>query len=143
MTEYNQQYGMKKIKDWVTQKIGKDTIEFTEWFGRELAYDRFSNSQIRNIFGEVKRMEMKGYEETRLLLLKPKLAYAAKRQSGRYAEKAANSLKVLLSSGIDAVVQSSNPKDSFNNFSNIFEAILAYHKANEGLRRPKQSYQRR
>lgn len=143
MTDYNQQYGLNNIKDWVTQKIGKDAIGFAEWFGRELAYDRFSNSQIRNIFGEVKRMEMKGYEETRLLLLKPKLAYAAKRQSGKYAEKAAKHLKDLLAEGIDAVVNSPKPETSFENFANIFEAILAYHKANEGSRRPKQSFQRR
>ncbi|HCL00693.1 MAG TPA: type III-A CRISPR-associated protein Csm2, partial [Candidatus Marinimicrobia bacterium] len=91
-----------------------------------------SNSQIRNISGELKRLQMRGWndeQETSLLLLKPKLAYSAKRQMGRNAEQAARDLKDFLSAGIDVVVSSTDPGKSFNNFVNLFESILAYHKA--------------
>lgn len=121
-----------RIPDWVQKRIDKETVNFTEDFGKYLADQRFSNSQIRNIFGELKRLQMRGWndeQETALLLLKPKLAYSAKRQMGKNAEQAAQDLKDILSAGIDAVIDSAEPAKSFNNFANLFESILAYHKA--------------
>ncbi|MCD6205782.1 MAG: type III-A CRISPR-associated protein Csm2, partial [Candidatus Marinimicrobia bacterium] len=129
-TELNE--GLSRIPDWIKNRIDKETITFTEKFGKYLAKQRFSNSQIRNIFGELKRLQMKGWndeQETSLLLLKPKLAYSAKRQMGKNAEKAALDLKDILSAGIDVVVDSEDPEKSFNNFANLLESILAYHKA--------------
>ncbi|MFQ6614346.1 MAG: type III-A CRISPR-associated protein Csm2 [Fidelibacterota bacterium] len=143
MTHYNDRFGLDHITAWVQKTLNRDAIGFAEWFGRELAYDHFTNSQIRNIYGEVKRQQMSGYNEAKLLLLKPKLAYAAKRQSGRNSEQAAERLKTLLAGGIDAVVSSPDPAASFENFADFFEAILAYHKANEGKRRPGQFQGRR
>lgn len=128
------EFGINKISDWLEKRIDKEAVKFTEDFGKYLAKKGFSNSQIRNIFGELKRIQMKGWDdeqETTLLLLKPKLAYSAKRQMGGPAKQAANDLKDFLSACIDKIVDSENPGESFNNFANLFESILAYHKAHE------------
>ena len=87
--------------------------------GYYLARQRLSTSQIRNIFGEVKRMETSGYDRNRLILLKPRLAYAAGRHGG-----AVKDLRDVLVTAIDAV----DDAEKFGYFVNFFEAILAYHR---------------
>ena len=69
---------------------------------------------------------MKGGEPDthKLLMLKPKLAYAAKRHGG-----GVNTLKNVLTQAIDRV---GNDSEKFNRFVDFFEAILAYHKAYGG-----------
>lgn len=97
---------------------------------------QLSTSQIRNIFGTVRQIEMgwgaadteeerekKGKQAIRrLLLLKPKLAYQARR------EKAVEGLAKVLSAAIDFV----GGRDDFQRFTDFFEAILAYHTAAGG-----------
>ncbi len=129
------QSGIAKLPEWIQNQVNKEAVDFTEQFGKYLADQRFTNSQIRNIFGEIKRLQMKKWDQTvesTLLLLKPKLAYSAKRQMGRQAENAAIELKNFLCKGIDVVVDSEYQQTSFEHFANIFEAILAYHKAYGG-----------
>jgi len=95
-------------------KIAKD-------LGYQLKKDGLTTSQIRNIFGSVKKMEMKGFQEKEFLLLKPKLAYAASRPG---AKKGTKELRKVLTIAIDAV---GSDGKKFENFCNFFEAILAYH----------------
>jgi len=94
-------------------------VTAAEKIGRYLASRKLSTSQIRNIFGEIKRMDASGYDHSRLILLKPRLAYAAGRHGG-----AVKDLQSILVTAIDKV---DNP-DKFRNFVNFFEAILAYHR---------------
>jgi CRISPR-associated protein Csm2 len=110
-----------------------------EELGEQLARARLSTSQIRNIFGTVRRIEMNWPEvpqgdadqerarkaRRELLLLKPKMAYQAKRESGR----AVGDLTSVLSDGIDLV---GDDRTRFQHFVDFFEAILAYHKAHGG-----------
>lgn len=70
-------------------------------------------------------MEMHGFNKDELLLLKPKLAYAAAKPG---AKKGIIDLKEVLSTAIDNV----DDADKFKNFVNFFEAILAYHRAAGG-----------
>lgn len=123
---FNNINGSQKIKDWVTKRIDKEAIAFADGFGRALS-KKFSTSQIRNIYGEVKRIQMHGWKgdktESELLLLKARLAYAAKRSGGL-----AFKLKDILSAGIDAI----HNQQSLENFAGLFEAILAYHKSYGG-----------
>jgi CRISPR-associated protein Csm2 len=86
-----------------------------------------STSQIRNIFGTVKKLEMRSDENVipELILLKPKLAYAA----GRHKIPGMKCLRDILSEALDLVAEK---KDRFVNFCRFFEAILAYHKAEGG-----------
>ncbi|WP_457572156.1 type III-A CRISPR-associated protein Csm2 [Desulfovulcanus sp.] len=91
--------------------------------------EKVSTSQIRNICGTVKKLEMKACKENvipELILLKPKLAYVA----GRYKNiTGMKFLKDILSQAIDLVAEK---EERFVYFCKFFEAILAYHKAEGG-----------
>ncbi len=110
------------------------TVSVAEQLGGELAR-QLTTSQIRNIFGTVRRIEMNWPEhatdeEARrarrdLVLLKPKMAYQAKRERGQGVKI----LTGILSDCIDLV---GNNRQRFGNFVDFFEAILAYHKAAGG-----------
>ncbi|MEM2001876.1 MAG: type III-A CRISPR-associated protein Csm2 [Candidatus Methanomethylicaceae archaeon] len=103
-------------------------VEVAERLGKDFARNGLSTSQIRNVFGAVKRLQMKGQFDQQaareLILLKPKLAY----QAGRHGDTVKH-LGQVLSKAIDRV--ESDPK-RFENFADFFEAILAYHKAYGG-----------
>ena len=100
---------------------GEILVKEAEQQGQQLARN-LTTSQIRNIYGAVKKMQMKGGEldTHKLLMLKPKLAYAAKRHGG-----GVDTLKEVLTQAIDLV---GNDSKKFNRFVDFFEAILAYHK---------------
>jgi CRISPR-associated protein Csm2 len=114
------------------------TVEQARALGESLAR-QLTTSQIRNIFGTVRRIEMNWPEEARndaeqqraaraqreLLLLKPKMAYQAKRERGRGVAM----LTDVLSDAIDLV---GDERQNFQHFVDFFEAILAYHKAYGG-----------
>jgi len=94
-----------------------------------------STSQIRNIYGTAKKIEMRLSKENtsesykKLILLKPKMEYAKGRARKR-AEKAAFSVLVdYLSKSIDLA---EGQEQRMKNFFNFFEAILAYHRAEGG-----------
>lgn len=103
---------------------GEILVKEAEQRGRQLAKE-LTTSQIRNIYSAVKKMQMKGELDThKLLMLKPKLAYAAKRHG-----KGVDMLKDVLTQAIDLV---GNDSKKFNRFVDFFEAILAYHKFHGG-----------
>lgn len=103
---------------------GKILVDTAESLGRELAQKELTKSQIRNIYGAVKKMEKKGFDYHKFLMLKPKLAYAARRHG-----KGVQRLKEVLTEAIELV---GDDKDKFPKFVDFFEAILAYHKAYGG-----------
>lgn len=133
---WNKMIPESEIKDKVTTK----TVEFAEEFGHylgtaEMATDprigrsqkvkgKLTTNQLRKFFGEVKRQQMQGYNETQFVLLKPKLAYAVGRDKG--ATKIKDFYNVM-TNAIDLV----KDEKSFKNFIMVFEAIVAYHKATE------------
>jgi CRISPR-associated protein Csm2 len=89
-----------------------------------------TKSQIRNIFGTVRQIQMNwtGDEEKaasyrQLLMLKPKLQYQAART------KAVEPLAGVLDRAIDHV---GDDRVRFGRFVDFFEAILAYHTAEGG-----------
>jgi CRISPR-associated protein Csm2 len=106
----------------------KTLVEEAQQAGRELAQQRLTKSQIRNIFGTVRQIQASWPhsispedEKARvreLLLLKPKLAYQAARQ-----EKV-KPLADVLDLAIDHV---DGKRERFQRFVELFEAILAYH----------------
>lgn len=109
----------------VIQDGGKPLVEVAETLGRRLQQERLTTSQIRNVFGTVKMMEMRGFNHHEFVLLKPKLAYAAARANSEGAAL----LKDALSLAIDEV---GSDEAKFDRFVDFFEAILAYHKAAGG-----------
>ena len=108
------------LDDRVITEGGETLVKEAEQLGKQLARN-LTTSQIRNIYGAVKKMQMKGKLDThKLLMLKPKLAYAAKRHGG-----GVDTLKEVLTQAIDHV---GGDQQKFNRFVDFFEAILAYHK---------------
>ena len=113
-------------------------------FGQSLANDKVSKSQIRNVFGEVRTIDMNWSQPSeppdtdsernakenrrRLLLLKPRMAYMGKRDP---------KTKPLMDTMTDAVdlvaaeMQTNMLYRRFRHFAELFEAILAYHTAYE------------
>jgi CRISPR-associated protein Csm2 len=81
-------------------------------------------AQLRRIYGEVKKMEMdfgKGegsFSRDRVVMLKPRLAYAASKKPEVIR------IKNIFSKCIDKI---QGPED-FSRFVSFFEAILAYHR---------------
>lgn len=112
-------------------------VKAAEEIGRSLAKPahgaQLSTSQIRAIFGEVRRIEgkWKGTEQERnlakrqLILLKPKMAYRAEKEKTPSVKNLVN----VLDKAIDVV---DGDDKNFTRFVDFFEAILAYHKANGG-----------
>lgn len=109
--------------EWIKKEIDRDGINFTKDFGKFLANNRLTTSQIRNIYGELKRIQMKGYEneKTSFLLLLPKMAYAAQRNKN----DGLNALKSVF----EKVHTYVTDEKSYKNMMDLMESILAYHKA--------------
>ena len=114
----------------IAQIINGDVVKLVdtaEKLGRHLKSQELTTSQIRNIFGLVKKMEMEGFDHRRFMLLKPKLAYAARPSAS--SSRGIQDLKKVLTVAIDNV---GNDSTKFQTFVNFFEAILAYHRAAGG-----------
>lgn len=148
-----QQFSLSFPKSEITDKITNKTVTFAEEFGTYLGTDEvvkrvdkkgatyfdpvivhLTTSQLRRFFGEVKRLQMSGYNETALVLLKPKLAYAVARANANSEKKIPNKIEYLykiIVEMIDTVNASPNKESSFKNFILFFEAIVAYHKKAE------------
>jgi CRISPR-associated protein Csm2 len=105
----------------LAEKTAKKTLE---------SKPHLTTSQIRNIYGTVKKLDMIGDREDvlpKLILLKPKLAYAFGRNKDVQGLRI---LKDILSDSIDLVAEKKEVR--FQNFCRFFEAILAYHRAEGG-----------
>jgi CRISPR-associated protein Csm2 len=132
--------------EWIQTEIDADCIKFMEDFGlylcdkrKEEDYKPGSNavttSQMRNIFSEVKRIEVKlvneeqwKKERSNILLLRPKIAYNTARVISKKRNSRMKDLREVLESGLLAVEKS----EHFKRFSQLFEGIIAYHKVYGG-----------
>ena len=107
---------------------GAELVKFARQTADTLVKGSLTRSQIRTIFTEVRQIEAMwpGTEAMRrLTMLKPKLAYQAARAAP------VGHLRDVLTDAIDAVVKASADKrnERFDRFVDLFEAILAYHRA--------------
>lgn len=138
-------------QEWISNKITQETVDFAKEFGKYLAttdsWDEvqrdgktqkvcgaiLTTSQLRRFFGEVKRQQTIGYEESSFVMLTPKLAYAVgrakkdKKGNVRYCK--IEDFFMVLEDAIKKVGNSKDRQKAFKNFISIFEAIVAYHKA--------------
>jgi len=104
-------------------------VEHAEKFGPFLREQRLETNQVRKYLDPVNQIkaelgqkgDFKAIEDE-VVLLKPKLAYAAARQ------EAAKPLSRVISAAIDKVT---TEKD-FERFVQLIESIIAYHKAAGG-----------
>jgi len=125
-------------------------VAAAETIGSDLASIGLTTSQIRGIFGTVRRIEMDWQKPTaettssdamrraqrEFALLQPRLAYQARRESGQKG-RGVQTLRDELLPAMKLVSEGKkvNPQvhyDRFRNFVDFFEAILAYHRAAGG-----------
>lgn len=130
------------LKQIIEESNDKLLVERAELVGKELAR-QLTTSQIRGIFGSVRRIELDWQDpannsmhdptyakrlkraQREFALLQPRMAYQARRERGRGVEELSN----VLTPAMRLVDKDHN---RFRNFVDFFEAILAYHKANGG-----------
>lgn len=114
-------------KEWITDGATQEMINFVEKAGKFMAGNGLTNSKIRSIYVEIKRIQMSEFEKekTSFYLLKPKVAYALGRDANN---RGLEMFKDVFDKCFPYVLDSK----SYKNFCNLIEAILAYHKANGG-----------
>jgi CRISPR-associated protein Csm2 len=110
---------------------GAELVTFARQTAKSLVTQNLTRSQIRSIFTEVRQIEAmwpKPEAVRRLNMLKPKLSYQAARSN------TVNYLRDVLTDAIDEVVKAPAEKrdERFKRFVDLFEAILAYHRAEGG-----------
>jgi len=102
---------------------GKKLVDDAEKLGKLLGKAKgeggteMTTSQIRNIFGEVKKMK---FDEYKIELLRPQLAYTA----GRHLKQVGPLQEVL----DEAIKEIDGDNAKFARFKDFFEAIEAYHR---------------
>ena len=132
-TQSNQPTSNYKLPDNVIEEGGQPLVDAAEQLGNALKNRGLKTSQIRKVYGAVKKIQVsEAFHQNDLIMLKPKLAYAAAR------DRAVTDLKDALTQAIDKVIEKTgddekqNEKKKFKNFVDFFEATLAYHKAAGG-----------
>jgi CRISPR-associated protein Csm2 len=112
---------------WITSSIDNALVDYAEKAGMYMAKKGLTNSKIRSIYGEIKRIQMSEFEKEKsaFILLKPKVAYALGRDANNAGLKLFKEIFDLSSNDV-------TDQKSFRNFCHLMEAILAYHKANGG-----------
>jgi len=124
-----------RIAQIITEEAsGGELVKFAEQTAITLVKNNLRNAQIRNIFTEVRKIDALRMQDPdaalrRLQMLKPKLAYQAARQ------KPVKHLQDVLTEAVNQVAKVQDPEDrekAFDRFMDLFEAILAYHRANGG-----------
>jgi CRISPR-associated protein Csm2 len=109
----------------------EEIIKIADSKGKQFKNNSIKANQIRNFYSavvsikkKVENMEEFNFEEikTDILLLKPKIAYAA----GRKNE--VKPFKDFVDDVVNATINSTNYKKATENFFNIMESVVAYHK---------------
>lgn len=117
--------------------IGTITAEDIDGIGNEQGKgfkDTVKTSQLRNFYSAVNGIRVQFQREKKvttkiersLILLKPKLAYAA----GRHSQL--KNFNTFMVQAIDGVVKSGDKPQAMNNFFDLLEAVVAYHKFHGG-----------
>ncbi|HEY9075264.1 MAG TPA: type III-A CRISPR-associated protein Csm2 [Anaerolineaceae bacterium] len=123
---------------------GKELVVFAQDKAKILVREGLKRAQIRIIFSEMRQIEalwnrFTSYDTTegkqaradalrRLNMLKPKMAYQSRRNA------AVTGLAQILTEAITEVVNAPEEKrdEMFKRFTDLFEAILAYHRSEGG-----------
>ena len=123
---------IKKIAGLENQELKKypirDLVEHSEKLGSDLKKNKLETNQVRKFLDAINRIKAdltdKSFKEVEpdIVLLKPKLAYAAAKQ------RAAKPLSDVMSAAIDKV----KDLDDFERLVQLIESIIAYHKAAGG-----------
>jgi CRISPR-associated protein Csm2 len=110
---------------WIKNDADENLVNFAEKTGKYMAKNGLTNSKIRSIYGEIKRIQMtKDFEahKSSFFLLRPKVAYALGRD---HKNKGLKLFKLIF----DTCAKDVTNEKTYQNLCNLLEAILAYHKA--------------
>lgn len=119
----------------VNDASGAELVTFARQTAITLVKNNLTRSQIRGIFTEVRKIDTmwegprQGDAMRRLNMLKPKLDYQTARS------ESVKVLRDVLTTAIDEVNKATEEKERstrFHRFMELFEAILAYHRAEGG-----------
>ena len=117
--------GLGSLKDYCI----RDLVNHAEQFGSFLNNKKLKTSQVRKFLDAINQLKTEMTKdndfkriETGVVLLKPKLAYAAARQ------ESAKPLSEVMSKAIDKV----ETTEDFERLVQFIESIIAYHKAAGG-----------
>ena len=120
-------------------------IDWADKVGRALANQRLSTSQIRNVFGAVRQIQLrwdKAHSPTErqafrdAMLLLPKLGYYAERDKRARGSGTTGmeTLQRVLEPALRLVGDGGEPQwERYERFVEFFEAIVAYHKKHGGI----------
>lgn len=126
---------MDMSKIMLNDPSGAELVKFARETAGTLVRNNLTRSQIRGIFTEVRKIDTmwegprQGDAMRRLNMLKPKLDYQTSRS------ESVKVLRDVLSAAIDEVNKAADETDRsirFHRFMELFEAILAYHRAEGG-----------
>lgn len=106
-------------------------VELAEEQAKKYKKDQLKTHQLRNVFGAISKMrtEYKKHDEDYskiemdLVMLKPKLAYAAGRQKA-----VRMNFYPFMKNAIDAVIEAEKHDAAVKNFFALMESVIAYHK---------------
>lgn len=113
------------------------TVEWGERLGKSLESAGLTSSQIRNVFAQVRRIEMSWppprqsqpeqdqMQYSELIRLKPKIVYQAAK--AKEAAKAKGGVEYLVEVLLPAIDLVEGNRLYFQRFADFFESILAYH----------------
>lgn len=111
--------GLSDLSSYAARDLVRDARRLAKIIGN------LKTAQVRKIYGTVKEMQMdfrrQPFDLDRLILLQPKLAYAANKNYE------ARPLQQVFDACIDRIRDGEAGKKDFERFVNFFEAILAYH----------------
>ena len=109
-----------------------EIVRKAEEVAMALTKDKLKTGQIRNFYSAITRMRTdlankdEGYMDglkKDITMLKPKLAYAAGRQTA-----VRSTFYPTMKAAIDGVIKSKYAENAFENFFMFAESIVAYHK---------------
>lgn len=143
MSSYNRNQGPQStqntwnnynfLADMVKNEVDEKFIDAAEQFGKYLVRQKLNTTQIRKIFGQVKKIEH--LEDPKkflpqLLMLLPIMAYTVERN--HQVQPLREVLEPAIKAVNDAKDDPEEAKKRFRLFCRGFEAIIAYHRAAGG-----------
>lgn len=122
--------------EWITTAFDKACSDHANDFGRYLAVHKVTRTQIRNIFGELRRIEARGANKSpeQIRHLHHKLCYTkARLDEQKLEESVTTAFQKVLDKGLAAIPDTEDGQEApFSRFVSYFEAVLAFHRYHGG-----------
>jgi CRISPR-associated protein Csm2 len=132
--------GKKLLSDfdpqWITERFARACSLHADAFALYLKRAELTRTQVRNFFGELRRIEARGAEKSgdEIGHLRHKLAYTKSRLDDlKLPPNRTITFQKVLEKALDAIPEDRAlmPK-AFSRFVSYFEAVLAYHRYHGG-----------